>query len=115
MISEYALEPQVLCNWRDYRFFVAQFGVPKGRLISRFPKSWKRLVIEAAQATGELEFLKIAESLSNIDHLLIQRMHQWDPKQSWLPNAIEEHAKRPFAAIIARENPANHAAILSSH
>jgi hypothetical protein len=50
MLREFALDPDLLSNWQDFRFFASQFGTSQGRLISRFPKHWKRLVVEAVQA-----------------------------------------------------------------
>ena len=37
MIYEFALEPKLLNNWKDYRYFVEKFGVQHGRLISSYP------------------------------------------------------------------------------
>jgi hypothetical protein len=105
MIVEFALEPALIANWRDYRYFIGQFGASKGRLISRDPKRWKRMVLEAAQASGDIEFAKITESLSNIDAMLLTRFHEWDRNHDWLSNAVIEHQRRPFHGIIARENP----------
>ena len=42
MIYEYALEPRLLNNWKDFRYFTEKFSFYEGRLISRFPKRWKR-------------------------------------------------------------------------
>ncbi len=113
MLAEYALEPELLGNWRDYRFFVSQFGPSKGRLISRYPRKWKRLVIEAAQQAADVEYLKIEESLKNIDSMMLSRSHQWDPHQEWLSNALAEHTKRPFRGILARSKPADSTVVLS--
>lgn len=62
MLAEYAIDPELFNNWRDFRFFASQFGAAQGRLISRFPKKWKGLVKEAAQNAEELEFLKIIDA-----------------------------------------------------
>lgn len=105
MLKEYALEPELLSNWRDYRFFVGQFGASNGRLISRYPKKWKKMVIEAAQRAADVEYLRIEESLKNIDSMLLARIHEWDSRQDWLSNALLEQNKRPFQAILARTSP----------
>lgn len=102
MLAEFALEPELLSNWRDYRFYVGQFGVANGRLISRYPKKWKQMVIKAAQSASDVEYLRIEESLKNIEALLLPRIHTWDESQEWLPNAIVEHDQRPFDGILAR-------------
>ena len=54
MLAEYALDPELLSNWRDFRFYISQFGASQGRMISRYPKHWKRLVIEATQAASNV-------------------------------------------------------------
>jgi len=46
MLYEFAVEPTCLDNWQTFRYLIEQFGVSHGRLISRFPKDWIRLVIE---------------------------------------------------------------------
>ena len=46
MLKEFALEPEALASWESFRYLIEKFGVSKGRVISRFPKQWKRLVYE---------------------------------------------------------------------
>ncbi len=49
MFKEYAVEPEAIAaSWETCRYLVELFGFHQGRLISRFPKTWKRLAIEAA-------------------------------------------------------------------
>lgn len=105
MLSEFAVEPDLLSTWHDFRFFISQFGWSNGRLISRYPKKWKRMVIEAAQDASAIDFQRIEESLLTLDPLLIPRTSEWDPREDWLPNAMNEHSKRPFYGILARSNP----------
>ena len=73
MLGEFALDPTLLGNWRDFRFFVSQFGAAHGRLISRFPKTWKSMVKQAAQGAEELEFLRIVDALERIDQVMLVR------------------------------------------
>jgi hypothetical protein len=47
MFYEYALKPSLLNNWKDFRYFTEKFGIAQGRLISRYPKRWKRMVYES--------------------------------------------------------------------
>jgi hypothetical protein len=110
MIHEYALDPEVLSNWASFRYFVDQFGIPHGRLISRFPKEWKRLVYDASANAAPIEKLRITEGLRSIDRKMIVTGRTYDRSKSWLPNAIISHAQTPFRLIIstdahvAREN-----------
>lgn len=114
MIKEFAVEPELLDNWRDLRYFVDNFGVSRGRLISRFPRRWKRLVLEAVHrsVSGDRERKKTEEAIRLLDDRLLPRVHEWDPHQEWLPNAVREHGERPFAAILARRNPNRHPDVL---
>lgn len=112
MINEYALEPSLLNNWKDYRYFVEQFGISKGRLISRYPKPWKRMVYEALAGIGDREKKQIEEALRHIDDRMVARIHEWIPSMSWLANAEAEHRRRPFHAIIARDNPDKNSAVM---
>lgn len=104
MIYEYALDPYLLNNWERWRYLTERFGVSQGRLISRYPKRWRRMVYEALESCTEIERLKIVEKLKSIDDRLITRIHEW-ADGDWLVNAESENAKRPFRAIISADNP----------
>ncbi len=114
MINEYALEPSLLSNWKDFRYFVEQFGIPNGRLISRYPKIWKRLVYESLSECGDREKKRIEEALTRIDDKLLPRNNKWDNQKNWLANAEEEHERQPFHAIIARGNPRKNTDVLEA-
>jgi hypothetical protein len=105
MFFEYALDPALLTNWKDCRYFVEKFGWPHGRLISRYPKKWKRLVYEALSGCGEVEIKRIVERLKQIDDRLVKRPNsEYDGNKSWLENAVDEHGRLAFRAIISREH-----------
>ncbi|MBK7994108.1 MAG: hypothetical protein IPK14_12005 [Blastocatellia bacterium] len=110
MLKEYALDPSVLSNWDRFRYFISQFGVANGRLISQYPSKWKRLVYAATANFQAVERTKVEIALKNL--VLMTRVSEWTPTLSWLENVIEEHSKRPFHAIIATENSNNHACVL---
>ena len=117
MIKEFALEPDVLAtSFRDFSYFIEKFGVAKGRVISRFPKDWKKLVYEAAQAslggTKELSRIEIRLKAISDDVLISSRRPSGVGAQPWLTRAINEHFRQPFSAIIARDNPIAHADVL---
>lgn len=105
MIREYGLEPSLLSNWDNFRYFIEKFGVPQGRLISRFPRDWKRRVYDSLAGCRVMERKRIEEGLVNIDKLLFKRHSQWNNEVMWLDNAEQEHARKPFHAIIAKTNP----------
>lgn len=107
MIYEYALGPEVLNSWQNFRIFLVHFGIENGRLISRFPKHWKRMVYEACIDCKEIEKKKIEEKLKGIDNLLYKSGRDYDANNTWLNNAITSHNSRPFKTIISTNNPAN--------
>jgi hypothetical protein len=105
MLKEFALDPSILGNWKDFRFFVGQFGVPQGRLISRFPANWKQMVREAAeQSAKDVEYARIEDALTRIDRVMLVRDFDYQKAHQWLRNAAEENQRRPFHAIVAAEN-----------
>jgi len=115
LLREFALEPSLLNNWQNFRYYHDKFGVEEGRLISRFPKRWKRMVYDSLLPTiGEIERKRIEDRLSVIDAKMINMHREYDGNDSWLVNAVQSHDERPFHAIIASENPDEHTAILCS-
>jgi hypothetical protein len=52
-----------------------------------------------------IERKRIEEGLVNIDKLLFKRHSEWRNEVLWLENAEQEHARKPFHAIIAKTNP----------
>jgi len=106
MFKEYALDPALLKNWKDFRYFTEKMGISQGRLISQYPKRWKRLVYEGLnEGVGEVERLRIAEALSGIDDKLLRRGGGWSNAICWLENAENEHRRNAFAAILSVHNP----------
>ncbi len=119
MIKEFALEPDVLAtSFRDFSYFIEKFGVAQGRVISRFPKDWKKMVYQAAQASlgGTRELSRIEIRLKEIkdDVLIESRRPGGDGTQPWLTRALVEHTRLPFSGIIARENQTAHPEVMIS-
>lgn len=116
MIYEYALEPELVATWgnrQDYRYFVEKFGLGQPRLVSRYPRRWARLVWQAFQSNDDLDRTRMVELLRRLGERTVHRRdYVWDPAGTWSENARAEHARLPFFAILARENPGNDAHIL---
>ncbi len=113
MLYEYALEPSLLSSWSDFRFFISQFGFDQGRLISRFPKKWKRMVYESLGNCKDIERARIEEALRRIDNRMVPRQaNSWDVALDWLGNAETEHSVRQFRAIIAETNARKHPTVI---
>jgi len=50
MIADCAIEPEVFASWRHFQSLYEDFGVHRGRLISKYPKKWwVRRVAELAR------------------------------------------------------------------
>lgn len=112
MIREYAVEPDVPAqSYRDCSYFLEKFGVEYGRLISRFPGNWKRLVYEAAKRRhdGMVELSRIEEYLARLKPTVLFASGRpgGDANQPWISRAITENARMPFAGIIATTMPAD--------
>lgn len=119
MIKEFALEPEAITSsYRDFCYFAEKFGISRGRVISEFPKKWRRMVCEAAQQHhgGKVEFTKIVERLRRLggDVVFDSGRPSGDGTKSWLERTLDEHSRKPFDAIIARENTSAHSGILVS-
>ena len=106
MIFEYALDPTLLDNWKDIRYFKDQCGAEKGRLISEYPSKWERAVFEAIRLSnpGPVEKHRMKEAIRNIVKYKLFRRSRilWDDKLTWFDNARVEHERMNFHAIISK-------------
>lgn len=104
MHSEYAVEPAAMgADWQTFRFLIEKFGLDKGRLISRLPKKWESKVIQAAKESGvsAIKLTSMVERLKNTSRLRMADFgREYQPDQTWIENAVRQHADRPFRAII---------------
>jgi hypothetical protein len=102
MFHEYAVDPSVLWTWDRTRVFLDAFGPLKGRFLAEFPRRWKRMVFERLRCP-DVERHKIVERLASLDpRVFSPRTHAaYDPNQLWLENALIEHRRLRFRAIIA--------------
>ncbi len=119
MIKEFALEPDAItASYREFCYFTEKFGVSQGRVISEFPKKWRRMVCESARRThaGKVECTKIIERLNRLKGEVVfdAKRPSGNGNEKWINRALDEHARQPFSAIIARENPSAHTAVLLS-
>jgi len=108
IFKEYAIQPDVLNTNENCRFWLSLMGLEKGRQISRYPKRWKRLVYDSLINCKPREKKYVEDRLFNLpNNVLKKRIHNWDPNPTvgWIKNAVAEHNRNPFHAIIATENP----------
>jgi hypothetical protein len=110
MLDEYAIEPEAMgASWSDFRYLAENFGFDQGRLISRFPHQWFNMVLDAAKALPDVERKRVTVGLERAKRVcVIDTRRPYNPRLAgWFENAVTEHARLPFHAIIARANPQN--------
>ena len=119
MLHEYAVDPELVATWVDRRtgrYFLDKFGLGSPRIISGYPrKHWKKLVWIAGRERrhDDVELKRLQELVKNLSEVMVKRRDAvWNPEREWLDNALEEHRRASFRAIVARGNPAGHSAIL---
>lgn len=113
MVHEFAVEPEVMSNWKDFRFFFDNFGVSQGRLFAQYPQKWKRMLYDVTFSCGDVERAKILELLTTIEPKLWRREgRDYDGNLGWLQNAVLRHTAKPFHAIVAKNGPVCHKDVL---
>lgn len=105
LLREYAIQPQVLSNLQSVRYFLDQTGVAHGRMISRYPQRWCAMVYAACEKSRPKEKAKIEIRLKRdvARRLLPSARPYGDAGPDWIPNALHEHARRPFAGVILKD------------
>lgn len=115
MLFEYAVEPHAIgSSWHTFLYLIEKFGFDRGRLISRLPGKWEKKVIQAAKEAGvsDIRMASIVERLRNAKSAVVDFGRPYDPAKCWHDNALAEHERAPFHAIIAQQNPGGNAAVL---
>jgi hypothetical protein len=114
MLHEFAVEPALLGNWYDFHYLHEKFGVPQARMISEFPKKWRRMVYEAAEDFTERQRKILEEWMADKASFLVSSGREYTLPGDWLKSAEAAHAINPFHAVLARENPRAHPAVISA-
>lgn len=115
MLHEYAVEPRAIgSSWIGFRYLIEKFGFDRGRLISEYPKRWRRDVYDAARGLPAIEKKRIEVALQQArTNKLVRFPRGYDPDiGDWLANAISQNADKPFRAIIASANPDDDQSVL---
>lgn len=122
MIYEFALEPQLVARWckrKEYLFFKEKFGLRSRRIISAYPKKWKKLVWEAFKsgpsANDQNAQMRMTEVVQDLWQKAIKRPSTFPEILIWLEKAEAEHAERPFRAVLATENPRQKSFVIPVH
>jgi hypothetical protein len=122
LIHAFALEPRLVATWgqrNEFRFVHDKFGLGTPRALFELPSfsKWKRAVYAAAMELQlSEEDLKRVEELFRIfsEHKSRRAGAVYDGLLTWLDNAEREYDRKPFAAVLATENPRGHRAVLVS-
>jgi len=113
MVYEFAVNPAAIKTWQNFRYIIDQFGVEHGRLITRFPRKWQKLVIRECEEKGAKR-TAIVEKLRSIDHKLASIGREYNPEKEWIDNALQQHSIKAFRAIISDINKNDHPDILAA-
>lgn len=115
MLKEFAIDPRVIASsFETCRYLFSQFGADKGRLISKFPKSWKKIAIETANKLPDgFKKERVIEYLSSMNNdwltLIGSGRAYENPSADWLDNVKSAHILQPFQAILCElDDPQNH-------
>lgn len=100
MIYEFAVDPEALNNWERFRYVIEKFGIEKGRLISRFPKRWERVLLNNFTGTV-IQKKSVEERLINIKSKYLISGRSYDTNINWLENALNKNLENNFKAILA--------------
>lgn len=107
MIHEFAVEPELAATWgrnAEYRHFVAAFGLGTARVVSGYPRDWTNLVLKSALPATEMEGKRLEVLLTQVSRVLVRRSGPYDARQTWMRNALAEHARTSFSGILARSD-----------
>ena len=117
MLHEYAVEPHAMgSDWYTFRYLIDKFGFDRGRLISRFPKSWFREVYSASAGFSDTQRKYMEEMLAQAKkYKVVHSGRPYDPSLGgWLDNALAQQAAAPFHAIIAQVKPTEQEVVLEA-
>lgn len=120
MIHAYALEPALVATWgrrSEYSFIHDKFGLGTPRAMLELPRftTWKRAVYAAANELelGPEDMVRLAELFRILSEHKCRRTDiLYDGVLTWLENGEREYDRKPFAGILAKENPRTHEAVL---
>lgn len=116
MIFEYALDPEIVSKWgqsNEYRFFYDKFGIGSGRIISRLPNRWAKLVWDASSSLQPVERKRLEEILSKITYRMIVRVSPYNNGNTWIKNTFEKNIEFPYKGILTEESNNIHPNILN--
>jgi len=115
MIYEYALDPGVLRDWQVFKYLADGFGFSRARLIARYPKDWPHLAYEVIRKLDDNAKKRFVTWLADRATPAMTRPRvgaQPYTLPTWYENAIAEHRRKSFHAIIADQPSSDNPPIL---
>ncbi len=120
MIHAFALEPTVVATWarrEEFRFVHDKFGIGSPRAFLELPEftEWKNAVYSAASELdlSEKDWKRLEEVFRIFSEHRCRRAESvFRDVLSWLENAEREYTRREFRAIVAKDNPRRHRAVI---
>jgi hypothetical protein len=110
MISELALDPELVASWHDpskWAFFREAFAAETGRIASAYPRKWRQEVVRTfhrlfpAATADSMERRRLEAVLDRLGERMVERESRHSQCPTWLQKAIAEHQKRPFHGILS--------------
>ncbi|MWL88127.1 hypothetical protein [Cupriavidus sp. SW-Y-13] len=112
MIFEYAISPSLFNTDDRIALLATSLGMDHGRLVSDFPKDkWEQFALAFIKrdAQGEVQLKAWKECLFSLKKraaIVRRQAAGWDQSRSWSENAVEEHQRHGFQAIVdEKPNP----------
>jgi len=108
MISEFAIDPEVMARWGHFQTLWGDFGIAQRRQVGLYPKDWKRTVMDRARelardkVNSEMQVTKMEACLSGAlskPKFRKANCEDWSDSRSWLENAIPHEPS--FPAIVS--------------
>jgi len=115
ILAEFAVNPDVIKEWRDLRMITMNFGFDHGAVISLFPNKWIAGLRQKAEneLKGTKEYLSVIEKLNTIkNEVLIKSGREYDPTQDWIDNSIRQHQAKNFYKIIHVDDLPAHTCVI---
>ena len=108
MISQFAVDPNLIGEWSNFQMFWGDFGISQRRQIGLFPKNWKQIAMERAHklressVNSEMQLKKMEDRLfGEVAKSKFRKVNcsMWNPESSWLENCLRQEPE--FEAIVA--------------
>lgn len=101
MFREYAIEPEAISTWEQFRFLDSLFGWDKGRIVVECPSTWKKNVHQHIKCS---DMQKKRVELIMPKWALIRRTGQtYESTKTWVENIIEEDNRMSFEKVVIKD------------